>query len=203
VTTAFARGLVAGYGIAIPVGAIAVMIVMTSAHLSFGHGLAAGLGAATADFLYATVAVLAGAALAHFLRAAATPLHLAGGTVLVAIAVVGVRAALRRSQGEPAASVAALGSTYGRFVGLTLINPLTVVYFASVVVGSQTAGSTTTAAAFVLGVALASASWQALLAATGALAGQFPVRTSARSAVSLAGYTIVLVLAALQFRAAG
>ena len=49
---------------------------------------------------------------------------------------------------------------------------MTVIYFASVVIASHTATAPTHAAAFVGIAALASASWQTLLAAGGALAGR-------------------------------
>ena len=61
--TAFLEGLAAGYGIAIPVGAVAILIVNTALSGGFRLGFMAGAGAATADLLYAGVAVLAGVAL--------------------------------------------------------------------------------------------------------------------------------------------
>jgi len=54
--TPFWEGVLAGYGIAIPVGAIAVLIVDMGLRRGFGFGLMAGAGAATADFLYAGLA---------------------------------------------------------------------------------------------------------------------------------------------------
>ncbi|MGH3668602.1 MAG: hypothetical protein ACRDU7_09935, partial [Acidimicrobiia bacterium] len=52
--------------------------------------------------------------------------------------------------------------TYGRFVGLTIINPTTIVYFAAVVIGLGVAKGMTAAdgALFVIGAFLASLSWQ-------------------------------------------
>ena len=63
-STAFLAGVVAGYGVAVPVGAIAVLIAGLSARTSLRVGAAAGMGAATADGIYALIAVLGGAALA-------------------------------------------------------------------------------------------------------------------------------------------
>jgi threonine/homoserine/homoserine lactone efflux protein len=90
VSHAFTQGIVAGYGIAIPLGAIAVLIVTTSARESFAQGLSAGLGAATADLTYAATAVLAGAALAPVLRPLTSGLRVAGGCVLIAVAARGL-----------------------------------------------------------------------------------------------------------------
>ena len=64
--SSFTAGAIAGYGIAIPVGAISILIVNTSLRCGFGVGFMAGAGAATVDLLYASLAMLAAA-----LRAAA------------------------------------------------------------------------------------------------------------------------------------
>ena len=67
-TDALVSGLLAGYGIAVPVGAIAVLVIGLSARSGLAVGAGAGLGAATADGLYATVAVVGGAAVAGMVR---------------------------------------------------------------------------------------------------------------------------------------
>ena len=46
---ALVAGLLAGYGVAVPVGAIAVLIVGLTARTSLRVGAAAALGVATAD----------------------------------------------------------------------------------------------------------------------------------------------------------
>jgi threonine/homoserine/homoserine lactone efflux protein len=190
--------VLAGYGIAIPVGAIAVLIVTTAARESFRHGLAAGLGAATADTTYATVAVAAGSALTSELLALRTALHALGGCVLLVVALTGLRNALRMTQtdAEPPRPTAH-SVTYLRFLGLTLINPLTVIYFSSIVLGNQpaTAGAPV---AFVVGVALASASWQILLATSGAVLGRTLIDRG-RVTAAVIGYGLILLIALEQF----
>jgi threonine/homoserine/homoserine lactone efflux protein len=60
--------------------------------------------------------------------------------------------------------------TYVGFLGMTLLNPLTVLYFAALVIAGQApVAGTASASALVVGVFLASLSWQLLLAGTGAL----------------------------------
>ncbi len=54
--SALVDGLLAGYGIAIPVGAVSILIANTAIRYGFGVGWAAGAGAATADLLYAVLA---------------------------------------------------------------------------------------------------------------------------------------------------
>ncbi|MBQ1043436.1 LysE family transporter [Micromonospora sp. C32] len=94
-TGAFLAGLVAGYGVAIPVGAIAILILGLSARTSFRVGAAAALGVATADGLYAAVAALGGAAVASRLAPFAGPLRLVAAGVLLALACLTAWRALR------------------------------------------------------------------------------------------------------------
>jgi arginine exporter protein ArgO len=58
------------------------------------------------------------------------------------------------------------------FLGLTLLNPVTVTYFTTLILGLKTSGSfdPLNSFLFVVGVALASLSWQTLLASISGLA---------------------------------
>ncbi len=168
--------MVAGFGIAIPVGAIAILIVETALRQGFFTGFMAGAGAATADLIYATIAVLAGVAVAAALAPFATTLKITSIIVLLALGGYGLWRTLsrRKQQNIPAEESHRRGRvrTYWQFLGLTLLNPLTVVYFGALILSRDPAASATTAdrLAFILGAALASLSWQSLLAGTGALA---------------------------------
>src|SRR5437867_9400592 len=83
-------GAVAGYAIAIPVGAIAVLITHTAIADGLRHGLAAGAGAATADGIYATLAVVAGLGVSSIIEPWIGPLRLVGGALLVLIGLCGL-----------------------------------------------------------------------------------------------------------------
>jgi threonine/homoserine/homoserine lactone efflux protein len=171
----FIEGLIAGYGIAIPVGAVAILIVNTAIRCGFQIGFLAGAGAATADFLYAVLASVAGVALTVALQPLAVPLRLLGGLVLIGIACVGLWQGLRRSgQPERTAESCAPLKMYAQFVGITIINPLTVVYFTAFIIGRGASAAEFSLAAnllFIIGVGLSSLSWQTLLAALGGIAG--------------------------------
>jgi arginine exporter protein ArgO len=197
---AFVAGLIAGYGIAIPVGAIAVLIVQVGIKCGFRCGLSAGAGAATADGAYATLAVIGGVALTQFVETIGTPLRVVSALVLVVIAVYGLRRA--RTPVQPVAFTypnrTELATTYARFLGLTIINPTTIVYFAAVVVGLGVASDMSAGAGvmFVLGAFIASLSWQALLAAVGAFAGRWLTPRAQRAAV-VVGNIMILALAVI------
>ena len=86
--------------------------------------------------------------------------------------------------------------TYARFVGLTMINPTTIVYFAAVVIGLGVAGNLSMGegALFITGAFLASLSWQTLIAAVGAFAGH-RLSVRARRVISILGNLVILGLA--------
>jgi threonine/homoserine/homoserine lactone efflux protein len=174
--SAFWEGVIAGYGIAIPVGAIAILIVETALRQGFFSGFMAGAGAATADLIYATIAVLAGVAVAAALAPYAASLKIISSIVLLALGSYGLwRAIGRRNQPGPNTEEPGRKSrrrTYWQFLGLTLLNPLTVVYFGALILSRDPTTRSTTAdgLAFITGAALASLSWQTLLAGSGALA---------------------------------
>jgi threonine/homoserine/homoserine lactone efflux protein len=214
-TEAFLAGVVAGYGVAIPVGAIAVLIVDATLRRGLRIGLAAGAGAATADGLYAGLAALAGAAIARLVTPIQTQLSWLSVGALVLIVIRGLivlrRELARKPATDAAAGPAASGTepdgsrgasgesprrTYLRFLALTIINPMTVVYFAALVLGLPSLGDGAAArVAFVAGAFLASISWQSLLAGVGAIVHRrLPARS--RLATSLLGNLIVLAFAA-------
>lgn len=191
-------GALAGFGIAIPVGAIAVLIVQTGVRCGFRCAASAGAGAATADLLYAGLAVLGGTTLAASIAAIQQPLRWGSAAVLAAIAVVGLRRVGREPAPaqDPQVSRGEYAATYARFLGLTIVNPLTVVYFATIVLGTGLANSLGPAqgAMFMLGAFLASLSWQIVLAATGGITrAALPRRF--HTGVSIAGHVLVLAMA--------
>lgn len=188
-------GLLAGWGVAIPLGAIGVMIVELGMRDGFRPAAAAAAGVATADFLYAAVAAAAGAAAAGALAPHEHTLRWASAAVLAVVAAYGLHA-LRRP--VTSAGTSAPGHrVYLRFVGLTSINPLTVAYFAALIAGLPAIASSSPAAkaAFVAAAGAASLSWQIVLAAAGA-ALHHRLPPSARLYTALAGNAIVLALAA-------
>ncbi len=197
---AFWTGVLAGYGIAIPVGAISVLIVEVAIRCGFWCGFSAGAGAATADFLYSSLAVIGGVGLASRVETIGAPLRVASALVLILVAVSGLRRIGREPR--PATVVfpsrSELAITYGRFVGLTMVNPTTVIYFAAFVVGIGVANDMTAlqGAVFALGALTASLSWQTLLAGVGATAGKRLTRKAQRVAVVF-GNLIVLGFAVL------
>jgi arginine exporter protein ArgO len=179
VTAALLAGLLAGYGIAVPVGAVGTYLVSLTARTSLRTGVCAALGVATADGLYALAATAGGSALASALRPVLGPLRWICVLVLLALAAWGAATAVRRYRdrrltGRAQAAPPSPARAFLTLLGVTLLNPTTVVYFAALVLGSQggEAAGLAERAVFVTAAFAASASWQVLLAGGGALMGR-------------------------------
>ena len=201
--SAFLIGAAAGYAIAIPVGPIAVLIVRTGLRRGFQVAAAAGAGTATVDLIYAVAAVVVGGAVTGALASVIAPMRLAAAAVLIYLAVRGLtrlgRVGATLESGDERSTV----RTYLLFVGLTLLNPATVAYFVTLAVGlpeiAQDAGSRI---AFAVGAALASLSWQTLLAAVGAalharLSRRIELATALLSSAILGAFALKIAVDAL------
>jgi threonine/homoserine/homoserine lactone efflux protein len=195
-TDAFVAGIFAGLGIAIPVGAIAVLIIEAAVRHGFRVGWAAGAGAATADGSYALLAALFGTAIADLLAPWQTPLRLLAVAVLVAIAVRGLLALRDGRAGPRDEDPPTMRRAYLVITGLTLINPMTVVFFAALILGLPgIASDAASRVAFAGAAFLGSLAWQTLIAAFGAVL-HHRAGGRLRTATSLLGSAIVLAFAA-------
>lgn len=195
----FLNGAIAGYAIAIPVGAIALLILETGLQRGFWHAFAAGSGAATADLIYATIAATLGVLVAQFLEPIAPILRMVSAAFLVALGLRGLYKTWHARRNQNDAKVKAINAsifqTYITLLGLTILNPATVAYFAALILGGTVGGTLTLAdkGAFVLGAAVSSWSWQSLIAAIGALAHKH-LPPGFRLWTSVVGNVIIMVL---------
>ena len=196
----FIVGALAGYAIAIPIGPIALLILRTGMRDGLPPALAAGAGAATADLVYSSLAMLAGPALVALIAPALKPVRLVAAGLLLAFAIRGLVTRRETASGGPAVRSPRI---YLTVLALTLLNPSTVVYFASLTVGLPAISAEPAArAAFVAGAGLASLSWQWLLAFAGAsLHGRMPASvgraTSVLSAIIIGGLAVKIASDAL------
>jgi threonine/homoserine/homoserine lactone efflux protein len=152
--------------------------VDTALRGGFRPGFFAGAGAASADLIYATLAAVAGTALAELLRPYDFALQIASAAVLIGLGgwgLWGVRKLAAKSTEAHDVEVMGSAKTFGKFLGLTLLNPATVAYFAALIFGGSIGALSTVEGRllFVLGAAIASLSWQSLLAVLGAVGNKF------------------------------
>jgi threonine/homoserine/homoserine lactone efflux protein len=202
VTAALVAGLLAGFGIAMPVGAVATYLVALTARTSLRTGAFAALGVATADGLYALIAAVGGSALIPVLQPVMLPLRWVSAFVLILLTVrSGTRAVLqyRRRQRPTVLDETPINPAraYLGLLGMTLLNPTTVIYFTALVLGNQTTAAPDYLgqAVFILAAFAASASWQLLLAGGGALLGRALVGERGRLVTAIVSSALIIGLA--------
>jgi len=158
------KGFIIGFSIAAPVGPIGVLCIRRT--LSDGRltGLVSGMGAATADALYGSVAGFGLTLVSAFLLDQQFWIRLVGGAFLC---YLGVKTFLSRpaSQAAPVRGGGLL-SAYISTLFLTLTNPLTILSFAAIFAGlglGAGVGNYASAGVLIAGVFLGSATWWLLL----------------------------------------
>ena len=157
------RGALIGFSIAAPVGPIGVLCIRRTLADGRAHGFVSGLGAATADAVYGSVAAFGLTFVSGLLVSQQPWLPLVGGAFLC---YLGVKTFLARPAERGAAAGGGLAGAYVSTFFLTLTNPTTILSFAAIFAGlglGGAAGSYAAAAALVLGVFLGSALWWLIL----------------------------------------
>jgi arginine exporter protein ArgO len=201
-TSALLAGLGSGAAIATQFGAVSALLVETAVAAGPRPGVAAGLGVATADLAFAAAAVAAGGAARAALAGHEAELRALAAITLATIAVRGLRSILRNPAAADSARAYAAASArrasssakeYMRFVAITAINPLTIVYFASVAATLSLTGFASRVA-FAVGAGTASAAWHASLTLVAGHAGR-RITPAIQRAIGLAGRLIVIALA--------
>lgn len=192
--SALIAGIAAGLALAVPLGAIGVLLLREGTVHGTRRALPAAAGVATADVLYCILAVTVGTLAAPIISGLSPCPAVVGGALLIGMGVHGIvratRAAATTTEPAPSAGV----GRFARFLGLTLVNPATLLIFAGIVAGLDGRIDTGAAAtAFVIGVGTASLGWQSLLVAAG---GLLHARSTARvqRITGIAGSGIVAVL---------
>ena len=203
VNTALLAGAVAGLAVAMPVGAIGAYLLGLAARERFSVAAAAAAGVASVDGGYALVASLGGAGLRTLLQRTSAVLTVLAALLLVAMALRTLQQALRRYRAE-APSVSGAGRlasplrAYAALVGLTAVNPATVITFSAVVLG-RPAGSTglswLSIELFALGAFAASAAWQLLLVGGGSVLGRLLAGRRGQLGIAVASALLMLGLA--------
>ena len=160
---ALGRGFLIGFVIAAAIGPIGLLCIRRTLVEGAAMGAVSGLGAATADGIYASIAAFGLTAAAETLVGARRPLGVVGGCFLVALALHSLFLRPEAAADRPPRT---LLSAYATTVGLTIANPATILSFAAGFVGLGLAGRDAVAAgALVLGVFSGSATWWLILAA--------------------------------------
>lgn len=158
------RGLLIGFSIAAVVGPIGLLCIARTLRQGFLYGFVTGLGAATADGIYGSIAAFGLTFISTFLIGQQGWIRLVGGLFLL---YLGLRTVLSRSaqQYAQAEGNGFLGA-YASTVLLTLTNPLTILSFAAIFAGFGVGAASharLAAALVVAGVFSGSGLWWLLL----------------------------------------
>jgi threonine/homoserine/homoserine lactone efflux protein len=179
----FWQGIIIGFSIAAPVGPIGVLCIRhTLAHGRLS-GLLSGLGAATADAFYGSVASFGLTFISMFLLRQQMWFQTAGGFFLC---YLGIRTLFSQpaslSPGHMQAHTSYAGTFLSTFM-LTLTNPATILSFAAIYSGLGLAGGQPNAGlavSLVTGVFLGSAAWWLTLSS---IVNLFRFRVNSRTLV--------------------
>jgi threonine/homoserine/homoserine lactone efflux protein len=168
--SALLEGLAIGLAMAAPLGPIGLLCIRRTLAEGRLSGLVSGLGAATADAFYGSVAGFSLTGISGLLVGQLVWLRMIGGAFLICL---GVRIFTVKPATEAAsAAFRSLGSAYASTLALTLTNPLTILSFAAIFAGLGVAGphrGFAQAGLLVLGVFLGSATWWWILSGVVAL----------------------------------
>ena len=160
----YLRGLVLGFSIAATVGPMCILCIQRTFQRGYLYGLVSGMGIATADGIYGSVAAFGLTVITSFLVNEQKWIRLVGGMFLI---YLGIRTMLSKPA-EKAASASAhnYAGAYASTLLLTLTNPLTILSFAVIFAGlgvGATGGNYLAAVLVVAGVFSGSAAWWCIL----------------------------------------
>ncbi|MCX5758218.1 MAG: LysE family transporter [Candidatus Hydrogenedentes bacterium] len=199
------KGIAIGLSISAPVGPMGLLCIRRTLAAGRACGIVSGLGVATADGFYSSVAALGLAAVSNLLLSWRLPLRLAGGIVLCVLGtrIFFERAAAEREKEEPGAT--RLLTAYSSMLVLALSNPVGIIFFTAVFAGwglADTGGDYGGALLLVCGVFLGSLLWWITLSTTVHFLGTRLSPTILRRVNQVSGLLIavfgILVLAHLQ-----
>jgi len=157
----FIKGFVLGFSIAAPVGPIGILCIRRTIAKGRMSGFVSGLGAATADGLYGSVAALGLTVISSFLVSQQFWLRLIGGLFLIYLGVRALIASPVHETAELKSPTGILGDYLSTFF-LTFTNPMTILSFIAVFAGlglAETGADYFTAGTLVAGVMIGSIAW--------------------------------------------
>ena len=162
----YIRGLLIGLSIAATVGPMSLLCIQRTLNKGQLYGLVSGLGIATADGVYGSIAAFGLTLITNFLIQEQIWIRLIGGIFLI---YLGAKTILSKPPERAAALNMKTNSYLGAYAStflLTLTNPLTILSFAAIFAGigvGSASKSFLSAAAVVLGVFSGSTLWWIIL----------------------------------------
>lgn len=158
------QGMIIGLTLAVPVGPISLLCIRRAVDGGRLHGITSGIGVATADSFYATVAVLGLTVVSGFIILHQVFFRTLASLVLI---VVGTKVFLSiPSEPEEDGGNVSYATDYLSLLAIALANPITIIFFLVILPGFGFApGGTSlvTSLEFVLGIFSGSVLWWIIL----------------------------------------
>jgi threonine/homoserine/homoserine lactone efflux protein len=195
VSSLLLRGFALGFAIAASPGPIFFLCLRRTLLRGRLHGIVSGLGVATADGFYATVAAFGIALVTAAVVGGRRPLAVTGGAVLIGLGLRIVFERHDRPAEGPVTTGSGLAWAYASTLGLTITNPATIISFAALgaTVGLGAGAGPARPAALAAGVLLGSAAWWCLLAVVASLLRARLTPAIVRGISTVSGVAIVLL----------
>ncbi|NLW98315.1 MAG: LysE family transporter [Actinomycetales bacterium] len=188
-------GIAAGLGVAMPLGAIGALLLREGLVNGFRVAAAAATGIAVVDTVYCLIAALTGALFAPLVQEHQGAFLAVSGVLIVLFGAHQLVTTIRRRTSEdPSVERIRPLAAFGKFVGLTAVNPMTLVYFIALAGAITTRASSPLApAVFVGAVGLSSWAWQLGLAAAGTMVGRSLSHRAAKI-IGVAASVVIMTL---------
>lgn len=167
----FAKGIIAGFVIAAPVGPVGILCAQRTLSKGILAGLIAGSGAAVADTIFGAVAAFGLTFISDLLLSVENWLRLGGGILLLVLGVLAVIKKLPAAE-EPRRSITRTAGDFAATFVLAITNPVTILSFSPVflAVGAIVPqGDLPRAWTLILGVLAGSSLWWLTLCALASL----------------------------------
>ena len=158
------QGMIVGLTLAVPIGPISLVCIHRTVANGRLHGIFSGLGVATSDSFYAAVAFLGLTAVSGLIIGHQMVFRLVAGIALVLVGIQVFRSipTAIRNDANPESYV----RDYLSLLAIAAANPLTIIFFITILPGFGVVAHGTTliaAVPFVAGVFLGSAIWWIIL----------------------------------------
>jgi threonine/homoserine/homoserine lactone efflux protein len=199
----FLKGILIGFLVAAPIGPIAILCIKRTIDRGYRHGLSSGLGAATADSLYAAAAGLSLTVITSALSSIESWIRLGGGVTLTLLGIWHIAKFIINRKKEASEQDNSLTvenkspmRNMGGFLstlGLTLTNPATIIVFTALFSGYSIVTSDNSiinSAMLVPGVFTGSLGWWFILVSIAALARKKLPAKVTRSLSFLSGFVL-------------
>lgn len=161
------KGMIVGFLIAAPVGPVGILCVKRTIVHGFFSGLFSGIGAASADTVFAAIAGFGITAIAALIESQKHLLEILGGIILIIVAIKSLMTKRQNHETEADSATAerskfAFVADYFSSFFLTITNPITIIAVGALLTSLgalEVSGNYLGTATLILGVFLGSALW--------------------------------------------